>query len=157
MEIPVHHGYELHTLTIFQSELTRIVQVVERLQAKRPNDFYDHPTYKLLDGVLNNITENVPSNPECKDFRLGKTLGKEGKSWRRIKKKQLPDRYRLFFQFNSNAPKIIIYAWLNDETTLRKHGAKTDVYQVFGKMIKKGTVPNSWQELAEEAAPLNVG
>ena len=38
---------------------------------------------------------------------------------------------KLFFQFNSNAPKTIIYVWMNDETTQRKAGSKTDVYAVF--------------------------
>jgi toxin YhaV len=157
MDVPVFHGYELHTLSIFHDELDRLVTEVERLQAKAPDNFDSHPLFKLLEGVLNNITEFVPSNPADPAYRLGNTMGKTGKAWSRVKKKTLPDRYRLFFRFNSHAPKSIIYAWLNNEATLRKDGAKTDVYHVFEKMLDKGTVPNTWQELVEGAAPLDVG
>jgi hypothetical protein len=33
---------------------------------------------------------------------------------------------------------IIIYAWINDELTLRKRGANTDVYQMFQGMLEAG-------------------
>lgn len=56
-------------------------------------------------------------------------------------------RYRLFFQFRSEAPKTIIYAWLNDERTLRKAGDKNDVYAVFTTMLKNAKMPNSFAEL----------
>lgn len=150
------YGYKLHTLLIFQQELDRITTEVERLQSKDPVNFYNHPMYKLLMGILNNITDNIPLNPDHKDFRLGNTLGNKSKSWRRAKKKTLPDRYRLFFQFNSRKPKTIVYAWINDETTLRKAGGKTDVYHVFSKMVNNGKIPNTWQELVSFANPLRV-
>lgn len=153
-EIPVFNGYELHALSIFQTILDELTKEVERLQAKDPDAFYDHPTTKLMLGVLSSITELVPSNPNHADFRQGLTLGKKNTSWRRVKKKNLPPRYRLFFQFSSQAPKTIIYAWLNDETTQRKAGAKTDVYAVFEKMLKGGKVPNTWAELCKAANPI---
>ncbi|MEZ9922276.1 type II toxin-antitoxin system YhaV family toxin, partial [Vibrio breoganii] len=42
----------------------------------------------------------------------------------------------------------------NDEKTLRKDGAKTDVYATFLRMLKSGTVPNSWAELEKAANDL---
>ncbi|MBY8252272.1 type II toxin-antitoxin system YhaV family toxin [Vibrio fluvialis] len=155
-EIPVFNGYELHALTIFQTILDELTKEVERLQAKDPHGFYDHPKTKLMLGVLSSITELVPENPNHADFSQGLTLGKKHTSWRRVKKKNLPPRYRLFFQFSSQAPKTIIYAWLNDETTQRKAGAKTDVYAVFEKMLKGGKVPNTWAELCKAANPLKA-
>lgn len=153
-EIPVYHGYELHALTIFQTILSELTEEVDRLMEKSPDDFFNHPKYKLFEAVLTNILDNVPQNPDHNSFRQGLTLGPKCKSWRRVKKKNLPPRYRLFFQFNSNAPKTIIYAWLNDDSTQRKAGSKTDVYTVFKKMLDNGTIPNSWNELTNEANPL---
>lgn len=153
-KIPVFHGYELHALSFFQDYLMQLTEEVEQIIANDPVNFFSHPKYKLFEAVLNNITENVPSNPDHPDFRQGLTLGKKNKSWRRVKKKDLPPRYRLFFQFNSNAPKTIIYAWMNDETTQRKAGSKTDVYAVFEKMLKSGKVQNSWAELYQAANPM---
>jgi toxin YhaV len=39
--------------------------------------------------------------------------------WRRAK---FLSRFRLFFRYNSKA-KVIIYAWVNEENTLRKAGS----------------------------------
>lgn len=154
MEVIVKNGYELHALEIFIAELTRITDLVEALAEKDPDGFFQHPTYKLLDAILDNIHKKVPSDPNHRDYWLGSTLGKKHTSWRRIKKQSLPPRYRLFFQFHSNAPKAIIYAWINDDSTLRKEGSKTDVYHVFGKMLDSGRVPSTWSELIEAASPL---
>lgn len=156
IQVPVYFGYELYALNIFQRILDELVTEVERLADKDPESFYKHEKYKLLEAVLTNITKNVPVNPDHPDFRQGLTLGKKNKSWRRVKKKRLPPRYRLFFQFNSTAPKTIIYAWLNNDTTMRKAGAKTDVYTVFEKMLNRGNVPNTWQELYKLANPLKA-
>lgn len=155
-KIPVFNGYELHALEIFQNILDELTTEVEKLQRKEPDNFQNHPKTKLLLGVLSNITTNVPANPDHVDFRQGLTLGKKNKSWRRVKKKDLPPRYRLFFQFNSKVPKTIIYAWLNDDSTQRKAGSRTDVYAVFERMLKNDKIPNSWQELYKEANPLKA-
>jgi len=73
--------------------------------------------------------------------------------WRRVKK-TLPARYRLFFQFRSAAPRTIIYAWLNDEATLRHAGARTDCYTVFKGMVSRGEIPNDYLALRQAAAEL---
>jgi toxin YhaV len=83
------------------------------------------------------MTVTVPVNPADPLFRLGHTLGKSHGNWRRIKK-GLPQRYRLFFMFASNPLPVVIYAWLNDEDTLRKEGSRTDVYEVFKRMLERG-------------------
>ncbi|HET7159325.1 MAG TPA: type II toxin-antitoxin system YhaV family toxin, partial [Burkholderiales bacterium] len=63
-------------------------------------------------------------------------------NWRRVKK-GLPERYRLFFRFASRPVKLIVYVWFNDEDTLRKAGSRTDVYEVFKRMLMRGKVPES--------------
>ncbi len=54
--------------------------------------------------------------------------------------------YRLFFRFHSTF-RIIIFAWLNDEETLRTHGSSTDAYAVFAGMLDSGNPPSSWEDL----------
>ena len=48
--------------------------------------------------------------------------------------------------------KVIVFVWLNDEDTLRKRDAKTDVYAVFRKMLENSKVPNDFNELLTKAA-----
>ena len=54
-------------------------------------------------------------------------MGSAYRHWRRAK---LGRRYRLFFRYDSKA-KVIVYAWVNDEQTLRSAGSKSDPYAVF--------------------------
>lgn len=64
----------------------------------------------------------------------------------------MPDRYRLFFRFASKPVKLIVYVWFNDEDTLRKAGSKTDVYEVFKRMLSRGQVPSGIEELLAQCA-----
>ena len=70
-------------------------------------------------------------------------MGPAFRHWRRAK---IGRRFRLFFRFDSKT-KIIIFAWVNDEHTLRSSGAKTDPYVVFQKMLKSGNPPDDWDAL----------
>lgn len=65
---------------------------------------------------------------EDRTYRQGSTLGDDYRHWFRAKFGN--GRFRLFFLYDSMA-KVIIFAWVNDETTLRTYGAKTDAYKVF--------------------------
>lgn len=51
--------------------------------------------------------------------------------------------------FASNPLAVVIYAWLNDEDTLRKEGSRTDVYEVFKRMLERGEVPSTVDELIQ--------
>jgi toxin YhaV len=57
----------------------------------------------------------------------------------------------LFFRYSSSA-KVIVFAWVNDETTLRTYGAKSDVYAVFRKMLDGGNPPDDWAALIAAAS-----
>jgi hypothetical protein len=56
------------------------------------------------------------------------------------------ERYRLFYRF-SRKEKVIVYAWVNDEGTLRKAGSKSDPYAVFCAMLDSGNPPSAIAEL----------
>ena len=70
-------------------------------------------------------------------------------SWSRcvaLVSRKVQQSFSLVFWYNSGT-KTIVYVWLNDENTLRKDGADTDVYVVFRKMLDRGNPPNVWKEL----------
>lgn len=135
------NGWKIYYFRLFSVQLTDLEEAVQKLKTESPATYKHHPKTKLLASVYNSIINRVPSDPTHKQFLLGNTLGKSYRSWRRVKK-GLPNRYRLFFKFKAT-PKKIVYVWFNDETTLRKEGAKTDVYVVFCNMLKNNRIPDS--------------
>lgn len=144
------NGWQIFYFKTFAVALDELEAEVTRLAAKDPKDYKAHPKTRLLASVYEVITQRVPANPEDPQFRLGKTLGPTNKYWRRVKK-GLPDRYRLFFRFASKPVRLIVYAWLNDEDTLRKAGSKTDVYAAFQRMLARGEVPGDIDALLKES------
>ena len=144
-------GWRLYYFRIFQAALDELEATVTQLAREKPNTYKPHPKTKLLASVYKAITDTVPSNPAAPEFRLGKTLGAHNTHWRRVKK-GLPERYRLFFRFASSPTKVIVYVWFNDEDSLRKAGAKTDVYETFQSMLARGVVPSGIGELLAGAA-----
>jgi len=147
------NGWSLFAFRIFADRLSALKTEVERLRREDAVGYKNHPTTKLLALVYDAITKRVPANPDATEFRLGKTLGKEYTAWRRVKH-GLPQRYRLFFRFSSKPVRLVIYAWLNDEATLRKAGANTDAYEVFRRMLERGEVPSSVETLLARSRDL---
>ena len=84
------------------------------------------------------------------DYRQGNTLGSEHRHWFRAK---LFGRFRLFFRYDSRS-RIIVYAWVNDEHTLRQRGGRTDPYEVFRRMLAAGNPPSEWTALLENCREL---
>lgn len=146
----IANGWQLFYFRLFKAALDELEQTVTKLAAQDPTGYKSHPKTRLLASIYKAITETVPADPDHPDFRLGKTLGAEYTNWRRVKK-GMPDRYRLFFRFASRPIKLIVYVWFNDEDTLRKAGSKTDVYEVFRRMLSRGRVPTSITELLAES------
>ena len=144
------NGWQVFYYKAFAAALDELEAEVTRLATKDPKGYKAHPKTRLLASVYEVIPQRVPVNPEDAQFRLGKTLGPAYKHWRRVKK-GLPDRYRLFFRFASKPVRLIVYAWLNDEDTLRKAGAKTDVYAAFQRMLARGEVPGDIEALLKES------
>lgn len=106
---------------------------------------------KLLAMLAKLMFETIPSDPTRPDYRQGDTLGKTRKHWFRAKFGN--GRFRLFFRYDSKA-RVIIFAWVNDETTLRTYGSRTDAYHVFKGMLDKGNPPDDWDALLKAATAL---
>jgi toxin YhaV len=116
---------------------------VETLQAKDPPRYKEQSATKLLTTMNRHMREIIPRDPHAAEFRQGNTLGADNCQWFRAK---FHERYRLFFRFSSKE-KVIVYAWVNDENTLRKAGSRTDPYAVFRAMLNAGNPPSTMAEL----------
>jgi len=150
----IKNGWRLLFSPIFNTIYKNLIKSVVTLREKEPDTFKTHPKTKFLASIQNVIFELIPTDPTHPDFHLGNTLGTEYNHWKRVKR-HLPPRYRLFFQFKSdhrkrNHSKWIIYAWLNDDKTLRKEGSKSDVYRAFQSLLNKGKIKSEWAELMKE-------
>lgn len=146
------HGWELWFGELFAARWASQRKLVKQLKAKlKQSDFEAHPEVKLFAALFNIVHDVVPRDPQAPEFRLGATLGSKYASWRRAKGHGLPPRMRLFFKYSS-ARKVIVFAWLNDEGTLRKAGASTDVYAVFQRMLKSGDPPDDFEALRKKAS-----
>lgn len=106
-------------------------------------DFEQHPKVRILARIRKLVLDDIPSNPAAKEYEQGNTLGAGRRHWRRAKFNQ---RFRLFFRFRSKG-KLIVYAWMNDEHTMRARGARNDVYAVFEQRLKAGDPPDDWDGL----------
>lgn len=125
-------------------QLEKLVAAVARDRSNDPGNFAKKANAKLLKAISEIAFERIPEDPTSPRYRLGDTLGADKKHWFRDKFGN--GRFRLFFRFDTRS-KIIIYAWVNDENTLRTYGAGTDAYAVFSKMLKNDNPPNTWEEL----------
>ena len=146
------NGCDLYAHPAFGDELERLTNAVQKLRQEQPESYVEHAKAKLLKRILDVILDEIPRDPNAAEFRLGITLGATHKHWRRAK---FLGRFRLFYRFSS-AHKAIIYAWVNDENTLRKAGSKTDPYVIFSKRLRSGDPPDNWDGLFRCAETTNV-
>jgi toxin YhaV len=136
-------GWRLFVHPLFQEQLQKLTERVGELASKDPQGYTSHSAAKILATINHRIRESIPRNPNSPEFRQGNTLGADNRHWFRAK---FHGRYRLFFRF-ATRQKIIVYAWVNDDESLRKAGSRTDPYTVFKTMLENGNPPGSFAEL----------
>ena len=124
-------------------QLRKLEAAAARAQRQDPDGFASNANVKLFDALSHLILQAVPSDPNREEYRQGNTMGVDFRHWRRAK---IGRRFRLFFRFDSKS-KIVIYAWVNDENTLRSAGSKSDPYVVFQRMLERGNPPDDWASL----------
>jgi toxin YhaV len=147
--MPLVHGWVVRAHPLLLDQLEKLTSTVERLEQKRPHDFREMANAKLLTALHELIFNKVPLDPASTQYRQGRTLGTGRKYWFRAKFGN--GRFRLFFRYDSRA-KIIVFAWVNDENSLRTYGSKTDAYAVFKRMLDSGNPPDDWPELLHAAS-----
>ncbi len=130
-------------------QLERLKAASDKALASRSPDANANANVKLYAALAKLILETIPGDPAREEFRQGNTMGPEFRHWRRAK---IGRRFRLFFRYDSPT-KVIVYAWVNDENTLRAAGSKNDPYTVFRKMLSRGNPPNDWDALLRQSSP----
>src|SRR5205823_14933525 len=93
------------------------------------------------------MLEVVPADPTRPEYRQGNTLGEAYRHWFRAR---FLGRFRLFFRYDSHS-RVIVYAWVNDERSLRQRGGRTAPSDVFRRMLASGNPPNDWTALVRSA------
>lgn len=144
------NGWTLFFHDAVISQLEKLSQAFERAQKADPGNFHANANVKLFAALGKLMLEVIPADPARPEYRQGNTLGPEYRHWFRAK---FLGRFRLFFRYDSKA-KLIVYAWVNDERTLRQSGGRNDPYEVFKRMLKSGDPPNDWAELVKRARTL---
>ena len=124
---------------LFELQLNALIQKVEALKTKHPDSYTTKNDTKRLAAIEALVFDIIPQDPARSEYRQGA----QHKHWFRAKFFQ---QYRLFFRYHQ-ASKIIVYAWVNDENTLRAYDSKTDAYQVFARMLQSGNPPDDWEGL----------
>jgi toxin YhaV len=137
------HGWTLLFHACVSAQLQKLHVAAERAKQQDPKGFEANANVRLFNALSKLIFEAVPSDPNREEYRQGNTLGPAFRHWRRAK---IGRRFRLFFRFDTKS-KIIIFAWVNDENTLRSSGSKSDPYAVFQHMLNKGHPPDDWATL----------
>lgn len=136
-------GWSLLFHACLIEQLKKLQAAAQRAQLQDPQGYESNANVSLFAALSKLILEAVPSDPNREEYRQGNTMGADFRHWRRAK---IGRRFRLFFRFDSKS-RVIIFAWVNDETTLRASGSKHDPYAVFQRMLSRGNPPDDWAEL----------
>lgn len=146
------HGWSLLFHDCLVEQLQKLRAASDRAETADPSGFSLNANVKLFRALSQLIFETVPSDPAREEYRQGNTMGTNYRHWRRAK---IGRHFRLFFRYDSKA-KVIVFAWVNDEHTLRSAGSQSDPYAVFRKMLDLGNPPDDWAALlAASRADLN--
>lgn len=145
----VVNGWTLLQDPAFAQAYEYLVATVERLRMAHPESYRKKAPTKLLAAIQKLTKEVIPADPTSPNFDLGNTIGPEHRAWKRAKFLQ---QFRLFFRYDIKA-RIIIYGWVNDQSTKRAYGSKTDAYRVFRKRLAAGDPPSDWADLIRRAEP----
>ena len=113
------NGWTIYAHPLFLGQLESAVEAVEKARKNDPRGYKKKRAAKLLAAILKVAFEDIPSDPARDVYRQGATLGDEYKHWFRAKFLQ---QFRLFFRYQqSEGAKIIVLAWVNDDSTLRAY------------------------------------
>ncbi len=137
------HGWTLLFHDCLIDQMRRLHRAVQRAQGSDPAGFSSNANVKLFHVLSRLMLEVIPQDPARDDCRQGITLGPRYRHWRRAR---IGRRFRLFFRYHARA-KVIVYAWVNDQSTLRSSGSRTDPYAVFARMLTRGHPPDDWASL----------
>ena len=137
------HGWTLLFHDCLNEQLRKLHDAVQRAQRSDPAGFASNANVKLFYTLSRLMLEVIPQDPSREEYRHGSTLGPRYRHWRRAR---IGRRFRLFFRYDTRA-KVIVYVWVNDQSTLRSSGSRTDPYTIFARMLARGNPPDDWASL----------
>jgi len=141
------HGWTVFAHPLFLDQLEALTRQVESLKQKDPVGYTKKNATKRLIAITRLAFDVIPQDPARAEYRQGASLGEEHKHWFRAKFFQ---QYRLFFRYHAPS-KVIVLAWVNDESSKRAYESDEDAYRVFRKMLQSGHPPDDWTALLAEA------
>jgi len=147
----VVNGWTLLFHQAIVGQLDTLARASRRARNADPQNFRTNANVKLFAALARLMLEVIPADPGRAEYRQGNTLGEEYRHWFRVR---FFGRFRLFFRYDSRT-RIIVYAWVNDERSLRQHGSKSDPYEVFRRMLASGNPPNEWAALLRKSGGLS--
>ena len=137
----------------FVDQLRPLDSACRKARADDPERWRSNANAKLLAAVARLVLETVPADPARPGYRQGDTLRRAYRHWFRVRVCQ---RFRLFFRYHGKA-KVIVFAWLNNETTLRSQSIRSDPYAVFRAMLERGDPRGDWDFWVRACGPLRAG
>ncbi|RII75180.1 type II toxin-antitoxin system YhaV family toxin [Pseudomonas monteilii] len=143
----VIHGWTVFAHPLFLAKLDALSTQVHAQMQKDPTGYMKRNAYKRLAAIKRLAFDVIPQDPTKSEYRQGATLGEGHKHWFRAKFFQ---QYRLFFRYHTPS-RIIVLAWVNDESSKRAYESHDDAYKVFQKMLDNGHPPDDWDQLLREA------
>ena len=141
------HGWTLLFHQGVVAQLGKLQAAAARAEQNDSQGYESNANVKLLRALSQLILEVIPTDPARDEYRQGNTLGTAYRHWRRAK---IGRRFRLFFRYDSRS-RVIVFARVNDEQTLRSAGSRSDPYAVFEKMLGQGNPPDDWNALIATA------
>ena len=141
-------GWTLFAHPLFLDQVDVLLLQLEASKLNDPADYLKKNVSKRLAAIAKLAFEVIPQDPTRPEYRQGRTLGEGHAHWFRAKFFQ---QYRLFFRYHAPS-RIIVYAWVNDDSTLRAYESSEDAYRVFRKMLEGGQPPDDWDDLLAEQA-----
>ena len=137
------HGWTLLFHDCLIDQLRKLHHAARPAQRRDPTGFPANANVKLFHALSRLMLEVIPRDPSRNAYRQGTTLGQRHRHWRRAR---IGRRFRLCFRYDTRT-KVIVYAWVNDQSTLRSSGSRTDPYTVFARMLARGQPPDDWVSL----------
>lgn len=143
----VVNGWTIYAHPLFVRQFEALLDQVAAQRQKDPSGYTRKNAFKRLAAIQKLVFEVIPQDPTRPEYRQGDTLGEEHKHWFRAKFLQ---QYRLFFRYSLKG-KVLVVAWVNDESSKRAYGSADDAYLTFRRMLKSGHPPDTWESLLAEA------
>lgn len=143
----VVNGWTVFAHPLFLAQIEALTLQVETARQKDPAGYMKKNASKRLAAIAKLAFDVIPQDPARPEYCQGNTLGDDHKHWFRAKFFQ---QYRLFFRYHAPS-KVIVFAWVNDESSKRAYDSSDDAYRVFRKMLKSGHPPDDWDQLLAEA------